>query len=58
MSTLNERIAAALGWPVADTYTLSLQSLRELVRPVDANLAAELARSITSGTCITRRTRR
>jgi len=45
---LRERVAAALGWPVLDTYTLSIQSLRELVRPVDAGLERELTDIIRS----------
>jgi p-aminobenzoyl-glutamate transporter AbgT len=43
---LRERIAVALGWPVADTYGLSLAALRELVRPVSAKLAHELTLAI------------
>lgn len=43
---LHEQCAAALGWPLADTYTLSMQSLRELVRAVDARLAEEISRHI------------
>lgn len=45
---LHERIAAALGWPVADTRSLSLRALRDLVRPVDAALAAEITSAVES----------
>jgi hypothetical protein len=39
---LRERIAAALGWPVQSTYGFSLPTLKEVVKTVDADLAAEL----------------
>jgi len=47
--SLRERIAAALGWPVEDTYQLSAHSLRDLVRPVSPKLAHELTQEIQSG---------
>jgi hypothetical protein len=50
--TLHERIAAALGWSVADTQSMSLQSLRDLVRPVNPELAGEITRAIQSGSYI------
>jgi len=43
---LHEQIAKALNWPLQDTYTRSLPSLRELVRPVDAALADEITRTM------------
>lgn len=46
--TLHERIATVLGWTVKDTQSLSLHSLRELVRPLDRGLAAEISGVITS----------
>ena len=45
---LHERIARALGWPVADTYTFSMQSLRELVRGKNPKLADEISIYIQS----------
>ena len=39
---LRARVAAALGWSVADTQSLSIPSLRELVRPVSPKLEHEL----------------
>lgn len=40
--TLHERIAKALGWTLADTQSLSLLTLRDLVRPVIPKLAHEI----------------
>lgn len=50
---LHERIAEALGWTVKDTQSMSLQSLRDLVRPVDHHLADEISKAIQSGSYIT-----
>ncbi len=50
--TMHERIATALGWTVAETQSLSLAALRDLVRPVSAKLAAELDAAIRSGRVI------
>lgn len=47
--TLHERIATVLGWTVGETQTFSLLILRELVRPLDAKLAAEIAEVVLSG---------
>jgi hypothetical protein len=52
--SLHERIAEALGWTVEDTQSFSLQSLRELVRPVSPSLAEELSQRIGSGTLVVR----
>lgn len=49
VESLHARIARALGWSIAETQTMSLQSLRELVRPVDARLASEISEEIQSG---------
>lgn len=49
MSDLHERIATALGWSTRDVQSLSMQSLRDLVRPVDPDLARELDYVIQSG---------
>jgi len=51
-SGIHDRIAKALGWPVRDVQSLSLQSLRELVRPVSPKLVAEIDREIRSGAYI------
>ena len=43
---LHARIAAVLGWPMKDVQSVSLQSLRDLVRPVSAKLADEISRVV------------
>lgn len=52
---LKTRIAAVLGWSQADTDSLSLLSLREIVKPVSPKLAAEITEAVRSGSCIVRR---
>lgn len=52
MSNLHKRIARVLGWSTNETHGFCLQSLRELVRPVDPKLAAEITERITSGSYI------
>ena len=52
MSDLHERAARALGWSVRDAQSLSMQSLRDLVRPVDPGLAREMDYVIQSGTYV------
>jgi hypothetical protein len=47
--SLHDKIAKVLGWTVADTKSMSLASLRELVRPVDLNLANEISDVIQNG---------
>jgi hypothetical protein len=47
--TLDERIAEALGWPLRDVRSMSRQSLRELVRPANPDLAREIDVEIRSG---------
>lgn len=49
MSNLHERAAKALGWSVKDAQSFSMQGLRELVRPVDPDLAREMDYVIQSG---------
>ena len=49
MSDLHDRITKALGWSTRDVQSLSMQSLRDLVRPVDPDLARELDYVIQSG---------
>jgi hypothetical protein len=56
--SLHERAAAALGWSVPDTQSMSLQSLREVVRPVNPALAVEMDREIRSGRYIVGERRR
>lgn len=43
---LRERIAEALGWTVRDTTTFSLPTLLAFLRPVNKELATELAKVI------------
>ena len=52
MSDLHERVARALGWSVKDAQSLSMQALRDLVRPVDPGLAREMDHLIQSGAYI------
>lgn len=49
MSDLHDRIAKVLGWSTADVQSTSMQSLRELVRPHDPELAREMDYVIQSG---------
>jgi len=56
--TLHERIAEKLGWSVAETKSMSLQTLRELVRPVSAKLAHEITYSIRTGAVVVHSPRR
>lgn len=46
---LHEKIAKALGWSLSDVKSFSLQSLRDLVRPVDSALAEEITKAIQNG---------
>lgn len=50
---LHERIATALGWTVDDVRSMSLQTLRDVVRPVSAKLAHEITNAIQSGSYVT-----
>ena len=43
---IHERIAAVLGWTIAETQGFSLAALRELVRPLDPKLAEEISQGI------------
>ena len=54
---LHERIARALGWSVRDTQSMSLQSLCDLVRPVDPALAQEISHVVSGGHHVGRRSR-
>jgi hypothetical protein len=46
--SLHARAAKALGWSESDVRSVSLQSLRDLVRPVDPKLAADIGDAIAS----------
>lgn len=52
MSNLHDRVARVLGWSSSDVQSLSMQSLRDLVRPVDPDLTRELDLVIQSGAYI------
>ena len=52
MSDLHDRVASALGWTPTEARSLSMQSLRDLVRPVNPDLANELSLAIQSGAYI------
>lgn len=58
--TLHTRIAQVLGWTPEEAKSFSMQTLREIVRPVDSKLADDLSIYIRSGEYITspRRIRR
>lgn len=47
--------ARVLGWTVEQTHSISLASLRELVRPVDPALAEDISRVIAAGSHVARR---
>ena len=53
MDRLKERIAEALGWTVGEVNSFSLQTLREVVRPVAPKLAHELDVAVRSQAYIT-----
>lgn len=55
--TLKARIAAALGWTERDVNGFSLQTLRDLVRPVSPKLAEACTEAIRSGSYITTKER-
>lgn len=44
--SLHERIAKVLGWPLSDVYSMSLLTLRELVKPIDAKLYWDITVSV------------
>ena len=49
VNDLYDRAARALGWKPADARTVSMRTLRDLVRPVDPDLAQEMTLAIQSG---------
>jgi len=49
MNKLHERIAKCLGWTIEETKSLSLQTLRDLVRPLDVKLTHEITDAIENG---------
>jgi hypothetical protein len=49
---LHERIAAALGWTLAETKSFSLATLREMVRPLSPKLTHEITIAM-KGLCLT-----
>lgn len=53
-SNLHVSAAKALGWPLKDVQSMSLQSLREAVRHVDPALAEDMSSEIRSGRVLTR----
>lgn len=57
MSDLHDRVAKALGWSTEDVQSVSMHSLRDLVRPIDPDLARELGYAIQSGAYIRGETR-
>jgi hypothetical protein len=54
LNVLHLDIADTLGWPVEDTYAFSLLSLRELVRPVNEDLAARITKFLALDSAIRR----
>ena len=57
MSDLYDRAARALGWNPTDVHAVSMQTLRDLVRPVDPDLAQEIGLLIQSGVYVHGETR-
>jgi len=53
MSDLYARAATALGWSPTDARSVSMPSLRDLVRPVNPDLAQEISLAIQSGAYLT-----
>lgn len=53
--TLHQRIAAALGWTVAEVWSFSLVALRERVRLASPSLADEITTVIERGRYIAQR---
>lgn len=51
---LRQRAAIALGWTIRDAHSVSLPSLRELVRPVDPGLADEISHVLAQGSHVAR----
>jgi hypothetical protein len=49
VNDLYDRAARVLGWKHTDTHTVSMLALRDLVRPVDPDLAHEMTLAIQSG---------
>lgn len=45
-NNIHARIAEALGWTIEEVQSFSLQTLRDLVRPVSPKLAREITLSI------------
>jgi DNA-binding cell septation regulator SpoVG len=45
---LHARIAQALNWKEEETKQFSMQSLRDLVRPISPKLAQEISQAIQS----------
>lgn len=43
MKTLHEKIADRLKWKVDEVASFSLAALRDLVKPLDSNLASEVS---------------
>lgn len=58
MSDLHDRAARALGWNPADVRSVSMQSLRDLVRAVNPALADEISLAIQSGAYVRGESRR
>lgn len=52
--SLDDRIAKRLAWSLEDVRSLSLHSLRDLVRPTSPKLAAVISDVIARGELVTR----
>ena len=50
---IHARAAEVLGWPLRDVQSMSLYTLRDVVRPVSAKLAHDITVAIRSGSYIT-----
>ena len=56
--SLHGRIAKALGWTPSEVHSMSLAALRDVVRPQDPALSAEISDVIARGTHVARGPRR
>jgi hypothetical protein len=52
---LHDRIAKALNWSIEETWGFSLAAMRELVRPIDPELAQDITLAVGGGSRVARK---